>query len=116
MTRCSQFRRNQLVDVTDSGVNPLHVFSDWRTEYVSDGRTLDGFFVAPDGEGPIQACDDVHLTPTYVLGGELAALEKQHETRIYQPLGTERGNGHGVFNKAVDLWSPDVRRFLARWV
>jgi dienelactone hydrolase len=253
--------------VTDTGVNPLHVFSDWRTEYVSDGRKLDGFFVAPDGDGPfpgivfhhgsaglmaeakigllelvdmgyavfapirrghngnpgpfwenlisepwgsaamgpqlvtalagecddtlaalewikgqaivdpervamlgssyggvmvmlaagrhaefragisfagpsitwpdapalqevlidsmrrtkiplflIQAWDDVHLTPTYVLGGELAALEKHHETRIYQPLGTERGNGHGVFNKAVDLWSPDVRRFLGRWV
>ena len=64
----------------------------------------------------IQAWDDVHLTPTYVLGGELAALEKQHETRIYQQLGTERGNGHGVFNKGVDLWSADVRRFLARWV
>jgi dienelactone hydrolase len=253
--------------VTDTGVNPLHVFSDWRTDYVSDGRKLDGFFVAPAGDGPfpgivfhhgsaglmaeakigllelvemgyavfapirrghngnpgpfwenlisepwgsaamgpqlvtalagecddtlaalewikgqaivdpervamlgssyggvmvmlaagrhaefragisfagpsitwpdapalqevlidsmrrtkiplflIQAWDDVHLTPTYVLGGELAALEKQHETRIYQPLGTERGNGHGVFNKAVDLWSPDVRRFLGRWV
>ena len=63
----------------------------------------------------IQAWDDVHLTPTCVLGGELA-LEKQHETRIYQQLGTERGNGHGVFNKGVDLWSTDVRRFLARWV
>jgi hypothetical protein len=43
-------------------------------------------------------------------------LQKQHETRIYQPLGTERGDGHGVFNKGVDLWSVDVRRFLARWV
>ena len=59
----------------------------------------------------IQAWDDVHLTPTYVLGGELAALEQQHETRVYQPLGTERGNGHGVFNKGVELWSADVRRF-----
>jgi hypothetical protein len=78
--------------VADPDVNPLRVFSDWRTEYISDGRTLDGFFVAPDGDGPFP------------------------ETRIYQPLGTERGNGHGVFNKAVDLWSPDVRRFLERWV
>ena len=64
----------------------------------------------------IQAWDDVHLTPTYVLGGELAALETQHATRVYQPLGTVRGDGHGVFNKGVDLWSADVRRFLARWL
>jgi dienelactone hydrolase len=64
----------------------------------------------------IQAWDDFHLTPTYVLGAELASLGKPHEIRIYPPIGTERGNGHGVFNNAVDLWSPDVRRFLARWM
>ena len=64
----------------------------------------------------IQAWDDYHLTPTYALGAELAAFEKPHETRIYQPIGTERGNGHGVFNNAVDLWAPDVRRFLSQWM
>jgi carboxymethylenebutenolidase len=64
----------------------------------------------------IQAWDDFHLTPTYALGAELAALGKPHETRIYEPIGTERGDGHGVFNNAVELWSPDVGRFLARWM
>ena len=64
----------------------------------------------------IQAWDDVHLTPTYVLGGALAAGGKPHETRIYGRLGTESGDGHGVFNKAVDQWLPDVTRFLARWL
>ena len=64
----------------------------------------------------IQAWDDFHLTPTYVLGGVLAAAAKPHETRVYGPIGTERGNGHGVFNNAVDLWAPDVRRFLTRWM
>jgi dienelactone hydrolase len=64
----------------------------------------------------IQASDDFHLTPTYVLGAELAALGKAHEIRIYQPIGSERGSGHGVFNNAVDLWAPDVRRFLGRWI
>jgi dienelactone hydrolase len=62
----------------------------------------------------IQAGDDFHLTPTYVLGAELALLGKPHETRIYQPIGAQRGDGHGVFNKAVSLWKPDVERFLAR--
>ena len=38
--------------MTDSDVDPLKGFSEWRTEYVSDGRTLTGFFVAPDGDGP----------------------------------------------------------------
>jgi dienelactone hydrolase len=64
----------------------------------------------------IQAWDDVHLTPTYALGAELAAFGKPHETRIYQPIGTGPGDGHGVFNNAVELWSPDVRRFLDRWM
>jgi dienelactone hydrolase len=64
----------------------------------------------------IQAWDDVHLTPTYVLGAALAANAKPHETRIYGRIGTERGDGHAVFNKAVDWWLPDVVRFLRRWV
>jgi hypothetical protein len=64
----------------------------------------------------IQASDDFHLTPTYVLGGELAALGKPHETRIYGSIGTERGDGHGVFGNAIRLWSPDVQSFLSRWV
>jgi dienelactone hydrolase len=62
----------------------------------------------------IQAGDDVHLTPTYVLGGELARLGKPHEIRIYQPIGATRGDGHAVFNKAPWLWHDDVERFLAR--
>ena len=64
----------------------------------------------------IQAGDDFHLTPTYVLGGELARLGKPHETRIYQAIGEHRGDGHGVFNKAVWLWRADVERFLKRWI
>jgi carboxymethylenebutenolidase len=64
----------------------------------------------------IQAWNDVHLTPTYALGAELAACGKPHETRIYQPIGTEPGGGHGVFNNGVDLWAPDVHRFLSRWM
>ena len=64
----------------------------------------------------IQAWDDVHLTPTYVLGSELAACGKPHETRIYGRLGTEPGDGHAVFNNAVDQWLPDVLRFLQHWL
>lgn len=64
----------------------------------------------------IQAWDDVHLTPTYALGAALAAAGRPHETRIYGRLGSEAGDGHGVFNKAVDLWLPDVTRFLAHWL
>ena len=64
----------------------------------------------------IQAWDDVHLTPTYVLGGALAAAGKAHETRVYGAIGTEPGDGHAVFNNAVELWAPDVRRFLSHWM
>jgi dienelactone hydrolase len=64
----------------------------------------------------IQAADDVHLTPTYALGGELARSGKVHEVRIYGTIGESPGDGHGVFNKAVELWRPDVERFLSRWV
>ena len=64
----------------------------------------------------IQAWDDFHLAPTYALGRELAAHGKPHEIRIYGPLGSEPGDGHGVFNKAVDRWLPDVVTFLERWL
>ena len=64
----------------------------------------------------IQAWDDVHLTPTYTLGATLAANGKPHQSAIYDRLGTEPGDGHGVFNKAVRWWLPDVVRFLERWV
>jgi hypothetical protein len=64
----------------------------------------------------IQAWDDVHLTPTYVLGATLAAHGKQHEVRIYQQLGEQPGDGHGVFNNGVELWRKDVIRFLDRWL
>jgi len=63
----------------------------------------------------VQAADDVHLTPTYALGGELACCGKVHEVRIYGAIGENAGDGHGVFNKAVDLWRPDIERFLSRW-
>ena len=62
----------------------------------------------------IQAGDDFNLTPSYVLGAELARLGKPHETRIYETIGEQRGDGHGVFNKAVWLWRTDVERFLQR--
>ncbi len=71
----------------DVGADLLHCFAEWRTEYVSDGRTLLGFFVTPQGDGP-----------------------------FYPPIGTAHGDGHRVFNKAVDLWAPDARRFLTRWM
>jgi hypothetical protein len=64
----------------------------------------------------IQAGDDVHLTPTYALGAELARWGKIHETRIYGRIGEAPGDGHGVFNKGVDLWRADVARFLSLWV
>jgi len=63
----------------------------------------------------LQAADDVHLAPTYALGAELARSGKVHEVRIYGAIGEHPGDGHGVFNKAVDLWRPDIERFLARW-
>jgi dipeptidyl aminopeptidase/acylaminoacyl peptidase len=62
----------------------------------------------------IQAADDVHLTPTYALGGALARHGSPHEVRIYGPIGTAPGEGHGIFNIAVELWLPDVLRFLRR--
>ena len=62
----------------------------------------------------IQAGDDFNLTPSYVLGAELARLGKPHETRIYETIGEQRGDGHGVFNNAVWLWRTDVERFLQR--
>jgi carboxymethylenebutenolidase len=64
----------------------------------------------------IEAWDDFSLTPTSVLVGALAVHGKPHETRVYGRIGTDPGDGHGVFNKAVDWWLPDVLRFLSRWV
>jgi hypothetical protein len=54
------------------------------------------------------------FTLTYVLGAELAQLAKPHETRTYQVISAQRGDGHGVFNKAVSLWKADVERSLAQ--
>ena len=62
----------------------------------------------------IQAGDDFNLTPSYTLGGELARLGKPHETRIYEAIGEQGGDGHGVFNNAVWLWRTDAERFLQR--
>ena len=64
----------------------------------------------------IQAQNDNHLTPTYVLGAELARLGKIQETRIYPPIDAAAGGGHGIFGIGVELWELDVRRFLSRWI
>ena len=64
----------------------------------------------------IQAQNDNHLTPTYVLGAELGRLGKVHETRIYPAIGTTPGEGHGIFAKGTDLWEGDVERFLSHWL
>ncbi len=38
--------------VADVEVDQHDCFAEWRTEYVSDGRTLAGFFVSREGDGP----------------------------------------------------------------
>jgi hypothetical protein len=44
-----------------------------------------------------------------------AQIDHWHDSRVRRPR-TEPGDGHGVFNKAVDQWLPDVLRFLQRWL
>ena len=61
--------------VTNSDVDPLWVFSDWRTEYVSDGRTLTGFFVAPDGDGPFPGVVFHHGSNGLMAEAKLGLLE-----------------------------------------
>ena len=61
--------------MTSSDVDPLWVFSDWRTEYVSDGRTLTGFFVAPDGDGPFPGVVFHHGSNGLMAEAKLGLLE-----------------------------------------
>lgn len=64
----------------------------------------------------IQAQNDHSLLPTYMLGMQLARMNKIHETRIYPPLGTTAMEGHGLFGRGVEWWHTDVARFLAHWL
>jgi carboxymethylenebutenolidase len=64
----------------------------------------------------IQAQNDHSLLPTYTIAMELARLDKAHETRVYPPLGTTPGEGHGIFGGGVAWWYTDVERFLGHWL
>jgi dienelactone hydrolase len=69
------------------------------------------------GRAPLflaQAYNDNSLAPTYAMGTELARVGRPHETRVYPPIGSGPGGGHGMFGTGVDLWRRDVEAFLER--
>jgi dienelactone hydrolase len=63
----------------------------------------------------IQAENDFSIRPTKELAAALAG-KPNVEAKIYPPLGITKWEGHLLAGRAPQIWGPDVRRFLERWL
>lgn len=64
----------------------------------------------------IQAENDFSIRPNKELAAALEGSGQVVEAKIYPPLGITKWEGHLLAGRAPQLWGPDVRRFLERWL
>ena len=64
----------------------------------------------------IQAANDYSVGPTQVLAEEARKTGCQVESRIYPAWGLSPMEGHSFAGNGMQLWGPDVRAFLERWL
>jgi len=60
----------------------------------------------------LQAQNDYDLTPNRVLSEQVRASGKQAESRVYPAHGISAQDGHRFCVRGVDVWGPDVARFI----
>jgi len=61
----------------------------------------------------LQARNDYDLTPNRVLSEQVKASGKIAEAKVYPPHGVSAQDGHSFCVRGVDVWGPDVVRFIA---
>jgi len=64
----------------------------------------------------IQAENDFSIRPTRELAASLAGSGKVVEAKIFPPFGLTAWEGHLLAGRGPQIWGPDVRRFLERWL
>lgn len=64
----------------------------------------------------IQAANDFSIRPTRELAASLAESGKVVESKIYPAFGLTAWEGHLLAGRGPQIWGPDVRRFLERWL
>ena len=60
----------------------------------------------------LQAQNDYDLTPNRVLSEQVKASGKRTESRVYAAHGVSAQDGHGFCVRGVNVWGPDVVRFI----
>jgi dienelactone hydrolase len=64
----------------------------------------------------IQAANDYSIGPTLELTEAAAAAGRIVDSRIYPQWGLTPDEGHLFESRGAQIWGPDVRRFLERWL
>ena len=60
----------------------------------------------------LQAQNDYDLTPNRVLSEQVRASGKRVEAKVYPPYGAGPQDGHGFCVRGVNVWGPDVIKFI----
>ena len=64
----------------------------------------------------IQAANDYSIGPTLALAQSLEGSGKVVESKIFPQWGLTREEGHLFESRGGQIWGPDVRMFLERWL
>jgi dienelactone hydrolase len=64
----------------------------------------------------IQAENDYSIAPTRELSALLKEIGHPMESKIYPAFGVNPHEGHLLESRGADVWGPDVRRFLERYL
>jgi len=64
----------------------------------------------------IQAANDFSIGPTISLAASLEGASKTVQSKIYPQWGLTPEEGHLFERQGGQVWGPDVRRFLERWL
>jgi carboxymethylenebutenolidase len=59
-----------------------------------------------------QAENDYDLTPNRVLSEAVSKAGRSVETKTYPAFGSSEEEGHGFCGRGVDIWGPDVLKFI----
>ena len=60
----------------------------------------------------LQAQNDYDLVPNRVLSEQVKAGGQSAESRVYPAYGISTQDGHDFCVRGVNIWGPDVMRFI----
>ena len=64
----------------------------------------------------IQADNDYSTAAGHALSAELDRMHKPHLLEIYRAVGQTPEDGHNAVYSAIQIWEPDVFKFLDEYV